>query len=95
MENQIIIVTNEADLERVVRRVLESNKPKPETVIKDRIGIEDALKLLKCSNPTLLKYIREGKVKAYGTPRKRYFFRSEVIESIRNMYPDYTREGKN
>jgi hypothetical protein len=87
MERQIIIVTTEEELERVIRRILESYKPKPETILKDRIGVEDALKLLECSNPTLLKYIKEGKVKAYGTPRKRYFFRSEIIEVIRSMYP--------
>lgn len=91
MENQIIIVTNETDLERVVRRVLESNKPKTDAAINDRISVEQTLELLDCSNPTLLKYIREGKVKAYGTPRKRYFFRSEVIQAICNMYPDYTK----
>jgi hypothetical protein len=95
MESNFIIITNATDLELVVRRVLESNKPKPETVIKDRIGIEEAMQLLECSNPTLLKYVKEGKVKAYGTPRKRYFFRSEIIEAIRNMYPDYTRGSKN
>lgn len=91
MENQIIIITNESDLERVVRRVLESNKPKLETVINDRITVDEALKLLECTNPTLLKYIKEGKVKAYGTPHKRYFFRSEIIEAIRSMYPDYSK----
>jgi hypothetical protein len=92
MEKQIIIVTTEEELERLFRRILESIKPKPETVLKDRIGIDEAQKLLECSHPTLLKYIKEGKVKAYGTPRKRYFFRSEIIEAVKAMYPpDYRR----
>ena len=92
MEKQIIVVTAEEELERVIRRVLERNKTKPETILKDRIGIDEALKLLECSNPTLLKYIKQGKIKAYGTPRKRYFFRSEIIEAIKAMYPpDYRR----
>jgi len=91
MENQIIIVTTEADLERVVRRVMESTKQKPEAVLKDRIDGQEALKLLGCSNPTLLKHIREGKVKVYGTTRKRYFFRSEIIQSIRDRYTDHSQ----
>jgi hypothetical protein len=86
MEQQILIVTTENDLEKLMQRVWDRNRPQPDQVLADKVDREEALKLLGISTPTIIKMEKAGIVKRYGSIRKPYYFRSELIEMIRNMH---------
>lgn len=51
---------------------------------KDRISKLQAAKLAGISIPTLDKRIKEGKFKQYNLGTRKYFLKSEIIESLRN-----------
>jgi predicted DNA-binding transcriptional regulator AlpA len=51
----------------------------------DRITKPQASKLAGISIPTLDKQIKLGKFKQYHVGRRKYFLKSEIIESLRNQ----------
>ncbi|MBW8334856.1 MAG: helix-turn-helix domain-containing protein [Prolixibacteraceae bacterium] len=50
----------------------------------DRISKSQAAKLAGISIPTLDKMIKKGKFKQYNLGTRKYFLKSEIIESLRN-----------
>ncbi len=51
----------------------------------DLLTREEAYKFLKINSSTLWTWTNKGKVKAYGIGSKRYYKRSELLESIKPL----------
>ncbi|WP_297097555.1 helix-turn-helix domain-containing protein [uncultured Draconibacterium sp.] len=51
----------------------------------DRITTTDAIKLAGVSAPTFTKWVRAGLIPRHGTGKTHYYFKSEVIDSLRKM----------
>ena len=51
----------------------------------DRITTTQAIKLAGVSAPTFAKWVRAGLIPRHGTGKKHYYFKSEVIDSLRKM----------
>ena len=52
---------------------------------KDRLSKTQAAKLAGISIPTLSRQVAKGKFKEYSLGRRKYFLKSEIIESLRNQ----------
>ena len=88
MENErVLIATDRNTLKEVLNELFcqrsESN-PLPEFE-KDRLSKAQAAKLAGISIPTLSRMIAKGKFKEYSLGRRKYFLKSEIIESLRNV----------
>lgn len=82
---KVMIYATPADIAEGLRLFMAGNpKPNPEPDFeKDRISKSQAAKLAGISIPTLDKRIKEGKFKQYNVGHRKYFLRSEIIESLR------------
>ena len=88
MENQrVIIATDKTTLQEVLREMFyEKSAPNQlPDFEKDRISKLQAAKLAGVSIPTLDKQIKVGKFKQYNVGHRKYFLKSEIIESLRNQ----------
>ena len=87
MENErVLIATDRKTLFEVMNEVMnQRSEPKnlPEFE-KDRLSKKQAAKLAGISIPTLDKQIKLGKFKQYNVGARKYFLKSEIIESLRN-----------
>jgi len=88
MENErIIIATDKNTLKEVLSEMFyqktESN-PLPEFE-KDRLSKKQAAILAGISIPTLSRMVAKGKFKEYSLGHRKYFLRSEIIESLRSI----------
>ena len=86
-ERVLIAIDRETFIEVLteVMNPLKTSKQLPDFE-KDRISKTQAAKLAGISIPTLDKRIKEGKFKQYNLGTRKYFLKSEVIESLRNNY---------
>lgn len=88
MHNLVLSPISTDDLvERIAERtaeILNSTKPKQdsENKQKDLISRKEALELLGVSSSTLWLYEKENKIKGYGVKGKRYYKRSEILNSL-------------
>ncbi|QCR23786.1 helix-turn-helix domain-containing protein [Pontibacter sp. SGAir0037] len=57
--------------------ILETEQP---------ISKVEACRLLRCSQPTMTKWMAEGKVPFYRKGRRVYFFKSEVLSSLEQPF---------
>jgi len=55
----------------------------------------DALKILKVTKKTLLKYIHAGQLKAYQLPSNRYRIRREDLEAFIGAGEEHGRHAEN
>lgn len=90
MYNQNPFITSKEMIKEAVSEVLNEvllgKKPKQPDFEEDKINRHQASVLIGVSVTTLDKFIKAGKIKQYSTGgRKKFLFRSEVIESLRNM----------
>lgn len=89
MNKNTIVITGSADEIAVgLQKLIDANSRKKsptEDFEKERLTRSQVLKLLDVSFPTLKKYIDSGLIPAHGTGKKKFFFRSEIIEAVRNM----------
>lgn len=51
----------------------------------DRITTKEAVKLAGVSQPTFTKWVKAGVIPRHGSGGKHFYFRSEVIASLRKM----------
>lgn len=49
-----------------------------------RVNTRQAAKFAGVSVTTFNKWVREGKINYYGSNKMRFFFKSEIIEAIKN-----------
>lgn len=59
---------------------------------KDKITTTQAAKLAGVSAPTFKKWVNAGYIPRHGSGSKHFYFRSEVIESLRKMADDKENE---
>lgn len=87
MENErIIIATDKTTLKEVLNELFyqkSESKSLPEFE-KDKLSKTQAAKLAGISIPTLSRMIAKGRFKEYSLGRRKYFLKSEIIESLRN-----------
>ena len=83
---KVMIYATPSEIAEGLRLFMAGNpKPTPEPDFeKDRISKSQAAKLAGISIPTLDKQIKLGKFKQYNLGTRKYFLKSEVIESLRN-----------
>ncbi|WP_417237624.1 helix-turn-helix domain-containing protein [Bizionia sp.] len=60
----------------------ETNQPKAPAPADDLITPAQACEILKCTSVTLWRYEKKGRVNPYGICGKKYFKRSEILNSI-------------
>lgn len=90
MENEnFVIVTDKRTIESVVENAIkratggkESDKPNFEN---DRLTKVQTAKLAGISLPTLDKMVKNGRFKQYNLGHRKYFLKSEILESLRNQ----------
>lgn len=85
---RVLIATDRKTLLEVLTEVM-NQKPDSKTIPEfqgDRLTKPQAAKLIGISTPTLDKRIKEGKFKQYNVGTRKYFLKSEVIESLRNNF---------
>ncbi|TRO65493.1 helix-turn-helix domain-containing protein [Christiangramia sabulilitoris] len=80
--------------EKLTRLIQESVKSQLETFQKtfrkheaedELLTREETCKLLKINSSTLWAWTNKGKVKAYGIANRRYYKRSELMESLTEL----------
>ena len=85
---KVMILSTPAEIAEGLRIFLsENSKHKPNDLPefeKDRISKPEAAKLAGISIPTISKMVARGKFKEYSLGRRKYFLKSEVIESLRS-----------
>jgi excisionase family DNA binding protein len=54
----------------------------PTTDVELPISKKDVCRLLRCSEPTMTKWMAVGKIPFYRKGRRVYFFRSEILQSL-------------
>lgn len=85
MENErFLLLTDTQTLEslftKILRKELDS-KGNPDFE-KNKITKVQAAKLAGCTIPTLDKLVKKGKFKEYSLGRRKYFLRSEIVDSL-------------
>lgn len=91
MENEkVFIATDRETLAMVIseafKKALQLKKGEETSDFeKDRLTKRQAAKLAGISIPTLDKQIKLGKFKQYSLGSRRYFMKSEIIESLRSI----------
>jgi transposase-like protein len=82
---QLVFIIPKDELEQTIRKVMnEQNPVKPVIDFSDRMDRRQAAKFLGVSYTTMYNWLKEGIVKEHGHARKKYFLRSELIESMQN-----------
>jgi len=82
---QLVFIIPKDELEQTIRKVLnEQNPPKPVIEISDKMDRRQAAKFLGVSYTTMYNWLKDGILKEHGHARKKYFLRSELIESMQN-----------
>lgn len=85
MENErVLIATDRKTLKEVLREVFNPQTEFKPEFENDRLTKTQTAKLVRVSLPTLDRYILAGKFKKYGSGKKMFFLKSEVIEALRN-----------
>lgn len=89
MENEnFVIVTDKRTIESVVenavRRASKGKESDGDDFENDRLSKVQAAKLAGISLPTLDKMVKLKRFKQYNLGHRKYFLRSEIIESLRN-----------
>ena len=90
MENEnFVIVTDKRTIESVVenavRRAAKEKESDSTDFENDRLSKVQAAKLAGISLPTLDKMVKLNRFKQYNLGHRKYFLRSEIIESLRNQ----------
>lgn len=87
MDNErVLIATDKKTLKEVLNEMFSQkseSKPLPEFE-QDRLSKKQAATLAGISIPTLSRMVAKNKFKEYSLGRRKYFLRSEIIESLRN-----------
>ena len=87
MENErVLIATDRNTLKAVLNEMFfeKTNATLPDFE-KDRLSKTQAAKLAGISIPTLSRQVSNGKFKEYSLGRRKYFLRSEIIDSLRKQ----------
>lgn len=85
-----IIVITKTELTNLVGEELEKRLRKfsehqYDDIDEEKISKNKAAKLIGVSLPTLDKLVRQGKFKMYSLGHKKYFLKSEVINTLKNL----------
>lgn len=82
---QLVFITDKEELKQSIREVLnERNSEKPAISISDKMDRRQAAKFLGVSYTTMYNWLKDGILKEHGHARKKYFLKSELIESMQN-----------
>ena len=81
VDDLISDIANEV-LSRIVNCDISNSQQKSKSEKNDLIVRKEALELLNISSSTLWLYEKEGKIQGYGVKGKRYYKRSEILNSI-------------
>ena len=82
---QLFFITDKEELKQTIREVLnERNPEKPAISFNEKMDRRQAAKFLGVSYTTMYNWLKEGILKEHGYARKKYFLRSELIESMQN-----------
>ena len=87
MDNERVLIATDKNTLKAVLNEMFNQKSELKTLPefeKDRLSKSQAAKLACCSIPTLSKMVDKGKFKEYSLGRRKYFLKSEVLESLRN-----------
>ena len=83
--NQVIIVTEEENLRRIIREELELRKvTNLEKNLGKKLSRHDAAHFLEVSYQTMHNWVKAGLITQYGIGKKKFFLRSELIEVMNN-----------
>jgi excisionase family DNA binding protein len=92
MQTINIVQMSSESLVEIIRTELQSlfndfigKSVKEEKTENDYLTKKQACKLLNISETTIWRWVKEGKIIAHGIGGKRYFKRSELIESITSL----------
>lgn len=87
--NNFIIVTDRDTIVSVIENALKTSGQEKEQnntdFEKDRLSKPQAAKLAGVSIPTLDKMIHKGRFIQYNVGHRKYFLKSEIIESLRTQ----------
>lgn len=82
---QLFFITDKEELKQTIRDVLnERSSEKPVIDTSEKLNRKQAAKFLGVSYPTIYNWMKDGILKEHGHARKKYFLRSELIESMQN-----------
>lgn len=91
MDNNAILVQNVSveDLEKLFDNIISKrfnkiNQP-PSSQEDDLLTREETCKFLKIDSSTLWSWTNKGKVQAYGIGSRRYYRKSELLESLKPL----------
>lgn len=83
MKEKLIYIADEDTLKNAIREVLSENSEVKTEFKEDNLSINAAAKFANMSIPTFNKRVKEGKFKRYGSGRKIFFLKSELIEALK------------
>jgi len=78
--DQIVFTTDKAILKETLREVIREEKERELNKYPEKLSRKQAAEFLGIAYITIYHWIKKGIVKEYGTRRKKYFIKSELIE---------------
>jgi len=85
MEKQRIIVISEQELDEKLEKFAEKFfDKKRKNEVPERLTRRAAARFLDVSYQTMYNYVKQGIIKEHGTKGKKFFFRDELMEAIKN-----------
>ncbi len=86
---KVMILSTPFEIAQGIAIFLEKyQKEQPETDFKkEKLSAAEAANYLGVSYQTFIGWIKAGKVPFHGAGRTRFFLKSEIIESYKNMRP--------
>ena len=82
---QLVFIIPKDELEQTIRKVLnEQIMGKPVIDLSEKMDRRQAAKFLGVSYTTMYNWLKDGILKEHGYSRKKFFLRSELIESMQN-----------
>src|SRR5690606_8614162 len=79
---------------RLKKKINKLSKPKVQSESKKILTLEDIQKVLKISEPTAFRFIREGKIPSRKIGSRYYFYEKDIHSVLEQNYKNLSPKGK-
>lgn len=83
----VVIITTQGQLEETINRAVQKflqKAPNQVTEFTERMDRKTAARFLGIHYASMYSWVKDGKIKEHGSPRKRFYYRNELIEALEN-----------
>jgi excisionase family DNA binding protein len=84
MEEKVILITTKKEFKEILIEMFSEKKYEP-SFEKEKMTVAEGSKYIDVSYVTLCKWINDGKIPVHGKGRKRFLYRSELVNSYEQI----------